>query len=105
MLRLSKYKRLKPSRGNLWVQLRIGEGGIVELVVAPSAEAVQLDKNVFPELGPVGKSEPGGPDDVLRVVSVGVDDWTTNKLAEIWAVPVIDDNCANLLRLEKNAYD
>ena len=51
--------------------------------MAPSAEAVQLDKNVFPELGPVGKSEPGGPDDVLRVVSVGVDDWTTNKLAEI----------------------
>ena len=62
----------EPSRVDLRVELRVGEGGIVQLVVAPAPEAVELHEHVLPELAPVLKGQPGRPDYVFRVVTVGV---------------------------------
>jgi hypothetical protein len=76
---------------NLRVELGIGEGGIIQLVVTPTPETVQLHEHVLPELLPVLQGKPSGPDHVLRVVAVGVKDWSTDELAQVGTVPEHDE--------------
>jgi hypothetical protein len=67
----------------LRIKFRVGEGGIVELIVTPASVAVQLYENVFPELPSVVEGESRRSDDVFGGITVGVKDRCTYQFAQI----------------------
>ena len=72
---------------NLSVEFRIGEGGVIQLVMAPTSVAVHLDKDIFPKLLAIFQSQSGHSDDVFRIVSIGVKDRRADQFAEIGTIP------------------
>lgn len=59
---------------------RVGEEGLIQLVVAPLTVADQVQDDVFPEQPLVLHSQPSGPQHVLRLVAVYVDHGTVHHL-------------------------
>jgi hypothetical protein len=72
--------------GDLFVEERLGEGGLVGLVVAVLAVAVHVDDDVALELDAELEGEAGEVADGLGVVAVHVEDRGLDHLGDIGAV-------------------
>ena len=72
--------------GDLSVEQRLGEGGLVGFVVTVLAVAIHVDDDVALELHPEFEREPGDVADGFRVVAIHMEDGRLDQLGDIGAV-------------------